>query len=166
MNISFLYLTAFCVTGGIEKFNKSFIKALGELAIEKNFNLKIMSAYDTVPDERYINKNFFKGFGKRKISFVILSLIKARVSGIIFLGHINLAPVGLLLKIFNPTAKLILITHGTEVWEKLSFLKTILYVCILATLAGFCPHISSAVFASNNIGLTYFFNTACFSTST
>ncbi|RPI69457.1 MAG: hypothetical protein EHM47_13480, partial [Ignavibacteriales bacterium] len=108
-NHLFLYLTAFCVTGGIEKFNKAFIKALGEIAIEQNFNIKVLSAYDTIPDERYISKSLFKGYGKKRLRFVISSAYEANTSDIVFLGHINLAPVGLLLKVLNPKVKLLLI---------------------------------------------------------
>ena len=71
MKILFLYLNAFSVTGGIEKFNKAFMKALWEISVEKGTDFKILSAYDDEPDARYIDINRFKSFKGNRIKFLV-----------------------------------------------------------------------------------------------
>jgi phosphatidyl-myo-inositol dimannoside synthase len=127
LKIHFLYLTAFSRTGGIEKFNKAFFKALTEIGEKKNFNFRIISAYDTDKDSRYLVKDYFRGFGGKRIKFTLFSILDAKNSDVVFLGHINLSLVALLLKIINPGIKVVLIAHGTEVWENLSFIKKLLF---------------------------------------
>lgn len=121
--VLFLNLTAFSQTGGIEKFNKCFLKALNELDEERVTDSYSYSAYDTVCDEKYYNARKYKGFGKNKLSFVINSIIKAIRYDIVVLGHINIAVIGTILKTLFPKKKLILVTHGIEVWTPLDGAK-------------------------------------------
>ena len=123
MRVIFTYLSAFSNTGGIEKFNKAFMKALDEISVEDSFSLNVISAHDKEPDEKYLTKSQFKGFNSNLILFVLYSLIASVKCGTFFFGHINLAPLGLLVRIINPNSKIILIAHGIEVWKPLSGLK-------------------------------------------
>jgi len=121
--ILFLNLTAFSQTGGIERFNKCFLKALGELDKEGVTDSYSLSAYDDSVSEQYYDAARYKGFGKNKISFVLGSLAKAGKYDVIFLGHVNLASVGIVIKRLYPSKKVILITHGIEVWTQLTGIK-------------------------------------------
>lgn len=123
--ILFLYLDAFSVTGGIEKFNKAFMKALQDIAAEEQIKFDASSAYDDTVDKRYINEENFTGYKGKRISFTLNSLRAAFKSDIVILGHINLAVIGLIVKFLKPTVKLILIVHGVEVWEKQPLIKKI-----------------------------------------
>lgn len=109
--------------GGIEKFNRAFCKALWEISLEKGHSFLALSAYDAVCDERYLKKENFRGFNKSKLLFSLYFLFHAFRSEIIIVGHINLAPLGLLIKLLSPRKKLLLVTHGIEVWDALSFVK-------------------------------------------
>lgn len=121
-NILFLYLTAFSQTGGIEKFNCAFCKALGE--INTSGKTTVYSLYDRHPDLRYLSeKTVFNGFCSKYLAFIFKSLIAAIRCNLIILGHINLAPVGFLIKVLMPWKKILLITHGIEVWIPLKGLK-------------------------------------------
>ena len=51
------------------------------------------------------------------------SIRAALASDLIFIGHINLAPIGYLVKKLKKNAKVVLIAHGIEVWYKMSTLK-------------------------------------------
>ncbi|WP_337871789.1 glycosyltransferase family 4 protein [Ignavibacterium sp.] len=126
MNIYFLLLSAFKYTGGLEKFNRAFMKALDEISLEQNFELLVKSSHDELPHERYIPKKKFEGFGGSKIKFAMHCLVEAHRIDIAFIGHINLAPVAVLLKLLNPKIKLILIGHGIEIWDKQILIKKIL----------------------------------------
>lgn len=126
MKIHFLILSAFKFTGGLEKFNRAFMKALSDISSEQEFELFVKSSHDELPDDRYISKNKFKGFRGNKIKFAISCLAEAIKMDLVFIGHINLAPVAILLKILNPKIKLVLIGHGIEIWSKQIFFKKIL----------------------------------------
>lgn len=122
-SILFINLAAFSLTGGIEKFNKSFLKALSELGMEKNWHVESYSLYDTHTDENYFPEKLYSGFGRKKIKFVITSLLNARKFDKIIIGHINLSIVGYLIKTIFPKKSLTLITHGIEVWSPLAGIK-------------------------------------------
>lgn len=121
--ILFLNLTAFSQTGGIERFNKCFLKALSELDEEHVTSSRSLSAYDTVAMPQYYNPAKYKGFNKNKRSFIFNSIIEAKNHDVIFLGHINLAIAGLIIKMLYPSKKVLLVTHGIDVWGELSVVK-------------------------------------------
>jgi len=123
LKILFFYLDAFSQTGGIENFNKAFMKALSDLSRENNMNFLSVSVYDCDPDERYIAKENYKGFSGSRIGSSLYAIKKCIEYDQVILGHINLAIVGIIIKIIKPRAKIILIAHGIEVWEKLHFIK-------------------------------------------
>lgn len=121
--VLFLYLKAFSFTGGIEKFNSSFLKALHELSIEGNIDAVAFSMYDRIVNEKYLAKNRFKGFGGSRLYFVCSAIYCALKYNVLILGHINLAIVGLLVKKLKPSVQLILVAHGIEVWDTQTGLK-------------------------------------------
>jgi phosphatidylinositol alpha-1,6-mannosyltransferase len=123
MKILFLYLTAFSQTGGIEKFNRAFLKALQEIAFEEHYELRTVSLYDKVPDRRYINANLYRGFNGIKTRFVLESILRGLNTDLIVLGHVNLAPIGLIIKQLKKHVSVVLVAHGIEVWNNLSRVK-------------------------------------------
>lgn len=131
MKMLFLYLTGFTGTGGIEKFNRAFLKALYEFTGQRStvinhpssISFKAFSLYDDKYDARYINSESFRGFKGNRARFILASVREGLKSDLIILGHINLSPVGLAINKLKNGAKLFLITHGIEVWNSLSHLK-------------------------------------------
>lgn len=119
MKILFLYLKAFSFTGGIEKFNRSLLKALHELSVDGLIDADAISAYDSQTDEKYFPQLRFKGYGGgiERLLFVLVSFFQSFKYKTVILGHINLATVGWWIKRMNPSVRLILITHGLEVWK-------------------------------------------------
>lgn len=120
--ILFYYLSAFSSTGGIEKFNRCFIKALDELPSE-SFRSSVVSVCDTCSDGRYNKHCSFVGFLNNKARSVLHVLRSAFKHDILVLGHINLAAVGLLVKFINPRCKLVVIGHGIDIWDRFWFIK-------------------------------------------
>jgi phosphatidyl-myo-inositol dimannoside synthase len=133
VRVLFLYLTAFSKTGGIESFNRAFIKALSQNASINKF--RTLSCYDQIPDIRYISPSDFKGYNQDKIYFTVAALRATPQSDVIILGHINLAPVGLLIKLLFPRKKLLIIAHGIEVWNIRSYLHKRLLLQVDTILA-------------------------------
>lgn len=127
--ILFLYLDSFSNTGGIEKFNRSFLKALQELNNERLIDAFAYSLYDSNCDENYFSKLFFKGYYGKKVPFVVNSILHSFKFDTIILGHINLALIGAVIKKIKPKIKIILITHGIEVWKEQNGLKKKILQC-------------------------------------
>jgi len=123
-NVLFLNLATFSKTGGIEKFNKCLLKALNDIDREGLISAESYSAYDNNSQENYFPNALYKGFAKNRLAFVYNSILNARHFDTIILGHINLSIIGLMIKLLWPAKKLILITHGIEVMEALSFPKS------------------------------------------
>lgn len=117
MRILFTYLAAFANTGGIQKFNRAFMKAGNELWGE-DFHAR--SAHDTTSDASFMPAERFDGFGYRRLPFMWNSLKEALKADVLVIGHIKLAPLGLLLSWLFPRKKSILIVHGIEVWRPLN----------------------------------------------
>ena len=120
-----LTLRVFSGTGGIEKVSKLAGKAIHELCMENGGELSVCSMYDEPGDidEKYFPSAIFFGFGIDKIKFTRSCVRKGIKSDVVILSHINLLLVGYLIKLFSPNTKLMLIAHGIEVWEPLSFVR-------------------------------------------
>ena len=74
MKVLFINLAAFSLTGGIEKFNKCFLKALWDLYQQDDLDVASFSLYDQQTDANYFPQELYKGFNRSKISFVIRSV--------------------------------------------------------------------------------------------
>jgi len=124
--ILFYYLSAFSHTGGIEKFNRCFIKALNRLP-EENFDSSIVSVYDSNSDERYNRRLPFKGFKKRRSVSLGYIFSRSFNTDVLILGHINLAIAGVIYKLLRPGGKLIIVAHGIEAWPRLYLFKKLCF---------------------------------------
>lgn len=118
MNVLFTYLVAFSHTGGIERFNKCFMLAMSQLSIEKKWKFKITSAYEVTPDRAYTLETSFKGF-KSKLIYMMHFIWSMYAYEVIIFSHINLSVLILITKIFHPGCRIVLITHGAEIWRNL-----------------------------------------------
>ncbi len=121
-NILFLTLKVFSATGGIEKVCRIASKALYEYGLENNKKIAINSLHDPAKSaysNNYFPRIIFTGFGVNKTRFISNSVFKGSKSDVVLLSHINLLPVGWLIKKVSPKTKLILIAHGIEIWSPL-----------------------------------------------
>ncbi len=80
-------------------------------------------------DNVYFPTEMFRGFGKERVKFIYAALKKARECDTILLSHINLLPVGWLIKKTNPAKKVIMFAHGIEVWEHMDIYKKKMLGC-------------------------------------
>ncbi|MBZ0099369.1 MAG: glycosyltransferase, partial [Taibaiella sp.] len=78
------------------------------------------SAYDSMTLNQYYPKEKYRTFAGNKMFFVLASIAAASRYDIIFLGHINMAVIGVTIKRLYPSKKVILITHGIDVWRELT----------------------------------------------
>ncbi len=118
-SILFATLKTFSSTGGIEKFNSCFSMALHKNALQHNWQVTLLAAYDDEPDTRYFPRYGFFGFRQKRFRFLLFALRNSKHYQSLCVGHINLGLLALLSKLFNPKMQVSLIAHGIEVWEPL-----------------------------------------------
>lgn len=118
--VLFLNLKTFSLTGGIEKFNRAFLKALADHENEGIVVADAMSAYDSGTDDRYFRAEHYTAFNGSVIRFVYRVIKSAKQYNTIVLAHINLGFIGLIIKKVAPKTQIVLITHGIEVSERLT----------------------------------------------
>jgi phosphatidylinositol alpha-1,6-mannosyltransferase len=99
-----LSLQTFSTTGGIQKMTRTLAHSLNEIVKKHKWEFSMFSAYDAYYDlmPQYIPAQNFRAFNGNKLAFVVRSVKNGAESDIVILSHINLALVGLLIKIFNP----------------------------------------------------------------
>lgn len=105
--------------GGIENYNKTFLKALSQL---KNTKTISVSVYDERKDHDGIEGIEFHNFDGKKIHAIRFLISRLREVDKLFLAHVNLVPVALIAKILKPNLKIYLSIYGIDVWKKLPFL--------------------------------------------
>ncbi len=117
----FANLAAFSVTGGMEKFNRCFMNALSKLEERAFLHSDAISFCDTESDPEYFPPEKYTGFKRNRVQFIRNLVQRAADYDVIILGHINLAIPGLLVRLtYGSKKQIILVTHGIEVWGKLS----------------------------------------------
>ena len=108
-------------------------KALYEYGLQNSAVIQIKSMHDKQEqacNNSYFPGEIFTGFAGNKVSFVFNGADNWRKDDIIILSHINLLMAGWLIKKVNPSAKIILIGHGIEIWSRLNISKKkMLSVC-------------------------------------
>lgn len=120
IDITFLSLRIFSETGGIEKVCRIIGKALFERTLKGTSNIQIISSHDQQSHSfgnRYFPSEIFTGCSNKRLRFLIVALKHGLKSKQLLLSHINLLPVGWLVKLLNPKVELILVAHGIEVWD-------------------------------------------------
>jgi len=115
--ICYLNLVTYSQTGGIENFNKTFLKALNSLSEQTTS----ISVYDKENKENLQNIEF-KNFNGNKVKSSLCLLKNIYKIEKLIVAHLNLLPIAMISKILNPKLKIYLSIYGIEVWKKLSFL--------------------------------------------
>lgn len=120
-----LFLTAFSHQGGIEKFNRAFLKACSDLKREGEvlFSAHVLHDKQQDVDVRYVPSKNFKGYSGNIFYFLLSQLVTLFHSEVLVLGHLNLAVIGYIRKLFFPNRKLIVICHGIEVFTPLKGIR-------------------------------------------
>ncbi len=115
--VLFTYLVAFSKTGGIEKVNRTILRAL---SAGNDLYANAWSLYDNNLEINYYPRYGFKGFSANKLSYSASILKNAGNWKKMVIGHVNMAAVVRAIKKMYPAMKIILVVHGIEVWGKLS----------------------------------------------
>lgn len=113
--------------GGIPRILQLYLKALCELAAERDGAVRLIALNDTVVDSldarRYANERLENWLvcSRGKKRFIRGALKMARGCDRIVCGHVAQLPVAWAAKQLNPGLRYTLIAHGIEVWRKFNF---------------------------------------------
>lgn len=118
-------LETFSATGGIQKMCRALAYSLSQIMGKDTCNFQLWSVYDRQTDifSDYLEPSCFRGFGGKRPFFTMRAISMATRADVFIFSHINLAVIGLIIKLINPTCKVWLIAHGIEVWRPLSPIK-------------------------------------------
>jgi phosphatidylinositol alpha-1,6-mannosyltransferase len=120
-------------TGGIQEAGRQTVGALSTIADERGWQLEILSLNDA-SGEHHLQSTHrsirFLGFGRRKISLLSHATWQALSPAretlcLVLAGHPNLAPAAHWIKGFSRSVRTIVVTHGVEVWSRLSALRRV-----------------------------------------
>jgi glycosyltransferase involved in cell wall biosynthesis len=113
--------------GGVQRVGRHAAAVLGSFARERGEPVRIYALYDPpgrhpieVGDEQFE----VRGFGGKKPRLVLTVLALIPRVRIAYLGHPNLAPLGLMLKM-RPSSRYVVETHGIDIWERLPLIRRI-----------------------------------------
>lgn len=122
-SILFIFLKAFLSTGGIEKVNRTLLRALYDFQQEQKADVCGASPYAGKTDERYFPAALLRGYRGRRWRFMLDMLWKGWKADTLLVGHINLAPAAWLLRWRYPRMRIVVMAHGIEVWSPLKGIK-------------------------------------------
>jgi phosphatidylinositol alpha-1,6-mannosyltransferase len=121
-----LQTNTFGFHGGIPAYNRIVCRALNQLGRKR---VRVLVATDdpkvSVEHAPALPNLNISGFGGKRFAFVraaLMTVINQPVT-MVLAGHINYAPLCVLLKFLRPQLKFGVFIYGSEVWEKVSFLK-------------------------------------------
>ena len=117
--------------GGIQEAGRQTARALDGLARERGWTLQILSLNDVLGEHSLASPDHplcFRAFGRRKLSFLAGMIGKGMSSNrgdipLVIAAHPNLALPAWLLKLFSGSPRIIVMTHGVEVWKRLPSLR-------------------------------------------
>ena len=112
--------------GGVQQVGRHVGAVLGKRARERNLPCELLGLNDPSGTGSFkvgAQDYGFTGFGRSKISLLFFLLRRMRRIETLWLGHVNLAPIGLLLKLFRPGLRYCVVAHGVEVWVPLPLFR-------------------------------------------
>jgi glycosyltransferase involved in cell wall biosynthesis len=117
---------AFGPAGGLEMYNRLLIKALHAIAVERGGTCETLLLLD---EESHLDPRYFEPTLPRPLAFggsrprfaaaTIERVARLRPDLIVF-GHVNFSPVALIARAMRPRAAQWFVTHGIEVWRRMS----------------------------------------------
>jgi phosphatidylinositol alpha-1,6-mannosyltransferase len=125
--ILLLQSTTFGAYGGIPTYNRVVCRVLNELAepIERRVFIVTDTPCDLDSHQSEFPNLTFSAFSRRRSAFIlqVVRLILTRKIDLLLIGHVNYAPLGLLLRLLRPSLRYGVMVHGVDVWSQLSPIK-------------------------------------------
>ena len=111
--------------GGVQQAGRMTSMALAEIARERGWPIEFLSLNDSrgMHSLDSVDEIRLRGFARNKARFALAALRMAFGSsdgGVVIAGHPNLAPVAAWMRRLRPGLRLVVMSHGIEVWQPLA----------------------------------------------
>jgi phosphatidyl-myo-inositol dimannoside synthase len=116
----------FSGVGGIQQVSRHTAAVLVEKARERKLYCELLGLNDPAgPNTFRVGQNEyrFRGFARDKLALLLHLLRRLPRMEVLYLGHANLAPLGLSMRILRPNVAYWVVLHGVEVWHPLPLLR-------------------------------------------
>jgi phosphatidyl-myo-inositol dimannoside synthase len=116
----------FSDVGGIQQVSRHTAAVLVEKAHERKLDCELLGLNDPAGAGSFsVGRNgySFRGFARDKFALLFQLLRRLPRIEVLYLGHANLAPLGLFLRMVSPGIKYWVVLHGVEVWYPLPILR-------------------------------------------
>jgi phosphatidylinositol alpha-1,6-mannosyltransferase len=120
--------TGVLAPGGVERMSRHAAAVLTISAQQRGLPCTILSLNDPLGNHTVQVAEVslrLQGFDRQKRWFVLDALATASRGTLVYIGHPNLAPIGMLMKAMHPSLQYWVTTHGIEVWQSLSCLRSL-----------------------------------------
>jgi glycosyltransferase involved in cell wall biosynthesis len=118
--------TGLLASGGIERMGRHAAATLTSLAGAQRHACVLLSLNDPAGSHsaRVADTTVtVRGFGRDKVAFSLSVLRAAPRTRLVYVGHVNLGPLGLVVHMIRRGAPYWVAVYGIEVWEPLSFVR-------------------------------------------
>jgi phosphatidyl-myo-inositol dimannoside synthase len=108
--------------GGIQQVSRHMGAVLMKKSLERNKPCQLLGLNDPRGFGSFqvgALKFSFRGFARDKTALASFLLRAAPKIDTLYLGHVNLTPLGLLVRLLRPRINYWVVAHGVEVWESL-----------------------------------------------
>ena len=112
----------FSQVGGIQQVSRHVGAVLSSRAQAKGLPCELLALNDPAGAGSFLvgpHEYSYRGFARSKAALLAYLLRRARRIEVLFLGHVNLAPLGLLLRLLHWPTRYWVVAHGVEVWQPL-----------------------------------------------
>jgi len=112
--------------GGIQQVSRHVGAVLVKNAQRRNLPCRLFGLNDAPGPASFkvgANEYSFTGFGRNKRALLSCLLRLMPHAQTICFGHVNLAPLGLILRAIRPRIRYWVVTHGAEVWAPLPLIR-------------------------------------------
>lgn len=111
--------------GGADRYSRNAAVALGSIAGDHGCHLSLHGLTDPPGSSFTAGGRSYDvlGYGWSKRALAVECLRRARTADMVFLGHPNLGPLGLMMRAVNPRLRYWVAAFGAEVWKPLSPLR-------------------------------------------
>jgi len=113
-------------SGGVQQVGRHFGAVLAKRSSERNLPCELLGLNDPRAAGRFkvgAQQYAFTGFERSKLSLLFFLFRRLPRIEVLYFGHVNLAPIGLLLSLVRPRLQYWVVAHGMEVWEPLPLLR-------------------------------------------
>jgi glycosyltransferase involved in cell wall biosynthesis len=159
MKITILLPDLFDSIGGIQTFNRCFVKALDELSEKHDLKINILVLTDTGNNKSLLNKYLtskyisYRYFDFNRVAFAWIALMESFDSDLVIFGHVNFSPLTVLME---RKVKKFLIVHGTDVWSRLPTFKRV-GVSIMNKILSVSKYTANKMIKQNELDESKFF---------